>query len=229
VERYISTSPRGRRGSRQSGAKRQQILEAAARVFRRKGYDRATLRDIAKETDLLPGSLYYHIHSKEELLRQIVEQPIRDLCRQLEDLVVATAPAADKLQHAITIHLHAFDAHYPSLFVYLQNLLQVDAMRPPFQKQAKRYEECWQRIVLQGMQSGEFPADLDVKVATFAMLGMCNWMHRWYHQDGRLSIDAIVQQFSYFILNGLRRQPRGQGSSGVGMHDTSRAGASPPS
>jgi Tetracyclin repressor-like, C-terminal domain len=84
--------------------------------------------------------------------------------------------------------------------------------------------------VLQGMQSGEFPVDLDVKVATFAMLGMCNWMHRWYRQDGRLSIDAIVQQFSHLVLNGLRRQPRGQeGTAEVGVHDTSRAGAPSPS
>jgi TetR/AcrR family transcriptional regulator, cholesterol catabolism regulator len=216
VGRHTSTNRRGLQQFQQGGAKRQQILEAAALVFRRKGYDRATLRDIAKEAGLLRGSLYYHIRSKEELLRQTMEQPIRDLCGQLEDLVVATAPAADKLQHAITIHLHAFDAHYLSLFVYLQNLLQVDAMRRPFQKQAKRYEECWQRIVLQGMQSSEFPADLGVKVATFAILGMCNWMRRWYHQDGRLSIDDIAQQFSYLILNGLCRQPRGRGSTEVG-------------
>jgi AcrR family transcriptional regulator len=215
VARHTSTRRQGTRQPRQVGAKRQQILAAAARVFRRKGYDRATLRDIAKEADLLPGSLYYHIRSKEDLLRQIVEQPIRDLCLQLDDLVVATAPAADKLQHAITIHLHAFEVHYPSLFVYLQNLLQVDALHRPFQKQAKRYEECWQHIVLQGMQHNEFSPDLDVKMATFAILGMCNWMHRWYHQDGRLSIDAIVQQFAHLILDGLRRQPQGRDTAEI--------------
>ena len=43
------------------GARTQQIIDAAARVFREKGYDGATLRDIAKEAGLLPGSLYYHI------------------------------------------------------------------------------------------------------------------------------------------------------------------------
>lgn len=191
-----------------NSAKKQQILEAAARVFRRKGYDRATLRDIAKEAGLLPGSLYYHIRSKEDLLRQVVEQPIHDLYTQLEDLVVAEAPAAEKLERALAVHLRAFDAHYPSLFVYLQNLLQVDAMRRPLRKQAKRYEECWQRILIQGMQSGEFPSDLDVKVAAFAILGMCNWMHRWYRQEGRLSIEDIIRHFTRLILHGLRGQPR---------------------
>jgi AcrR family transcriptional regulator len=209
--RVKQTTPTGRRGRshpRQGGAKKQQILEAAAKIFRQKGYDRATLRDIAKEARLLPGSLYYHIRSKEDLLRLIVEQPIHDLYTQLEDLVVAEAPAAEKLGRAIAVHLHAFDAHYPSLFVYLQNLLPLDAMRRSPQKQAKRYEECWQRLLIQGIQSGEFPPALDVKVATFAILGMCNWMHRWYRQGGRLSIDDIIQQFSGLVLNGLRHQLR---------------------
>lgn len=199
---------RRRLPSRRSGAKKQQILEAAARVFRQKGYDRATLRDIANEAGLLPGSLYYHIRSKEDLLRQVVEQPIRELYGQLEDLVVAEAPAADKLARALAMHLRAFDTHYPSLFVYLQNLLQVDAMRRPLHKQAKRYEECWQQLLVQGIQRGEFPPDLDVKIAVFAILGMCNWMHRWYRQDGRLSIEAIIQQYTRLVLDGVRCQGR---------------------
>ena len=208
MRRTTATDRQGRSQSRRVGAKRQRILEAAAKVFRQKGYDRATLRDIAKEAELLPGSLYYHIRSKADLLRLIVEQPIRDLCARLEDLVVADTPAVDKLGHAIAVHLHAFHANYPSLFVYLQNLLQMDTMRRPLQKQAKRYEECWQRLLIQGIQSGEFPPDLDVKVATFGILGMCNWMHRWYRQEGRLSIDDIIQQFTRLVLNGVRCQPR---------------------
>ncbi|MBI3327894.1 MAG: TetR/AcrR family transcriptional regulator [Nitrospinae bacterium] len=205
------STPINRRGPgkpQQAGAKKQQILDAAARVFRQKGYNGATLRDIANEAGLLPGSLYYHIRSKEELLRLSVEQPIRELYAHLIEVIASETPWAQKLAQAIAAHLRAFDAHYPYLFVYLQNLLQVDAMRPRVQKQAKRYEELWQQILSQGVKSREFPADLDVKVASFALLGMCNWMHRWYRQEGRLSIDAIIQQFTGLILDGICRQPR---------------------
>jgi hypothetical protein len=44
-------------------------------------------------------------------------------------------------------------------------------------------------------------------VTAFAIIGMCNWMHRWYRRDGRLSIEEIIQQFSRLILAGLGRQP----------------------
>ncbi len=208
MRRSATVSRPGARTPRRAGAKKDQILEAAARVFRQKGYDGATLRDIAKEAGLLPGSLYYHIRSKEELLRGIVEQPIQDLLTQLERIIVSEIPVSRKLEQAIAAHLRAFDAHYPSFFVYVQNLFHVDAMHPRLQKRAKRYEEYWQQILCQGIESGEFPPDLDVKVASFALLGMCNWMHRWYRQEGRLSIDQIIQQFSRLVLDGLRRRPR---------------------
>jgi TetR/AcrR family transcriptional regulator, cholesterol catabolism regulator len=157
---------------------------------------------------MLPGSLYYHIRSKEELLRLIVEQPIRDLHAHLEEIVASEASPAQKLAQALAAQLGAFDTHYPYLFVHLHNLLQVDTMHPDMQKRAKRYEELWQQILSQGVKIGEFPPDLDVKVAAFAIIGMCNWMHRWYRRDGRLSIEEIIEQFTRLVLDGLRRQPQ---------------------
>jgi TetR/AcrR family transcriptional regulator, cholesterol catabolism regulator len=206
VRRTTSTKQRSKQKSPQVGARTQQIIDAAARVFREKGYDGTTLRDIAKEAGLLPGSLYYHIRSKEDLLRLIVEQPIRDLHAHLEEVVASDAPAAQKLAQAIAAHLRCFDRHYPYLFVNLRNMLQVDSMRSSMRKRAKRYEEFWQQILNQGVKTGEFPAGLDVKVVSFAILGMCNWMHRWYRQEGRLSMEEIIQQFTGLVIDGLRPQ-----------------------
>jgi Tetracyclin repressor-like, C-terminal domain len=84
-----------------------------------------------------------------------------------------------------------------------------DTRHPDTQKRAKRYEEFWEQILTQGVKIGEFPPDLDVQVTAFAIIGMCNWMHRWYRRDGRLSIDEIIQQFTRLVLAGLGRQPQG--------------------
>jgi TetR/AcrR family transcriptional regulator, cholesterol catabolism regulator len=208
VRRTTSKRQRKQKKPQHVGARTQQIIDAAARVFREKGYDGATLRDIAKEAGLLPGSLYYHIRSKEELLRLIVEQPIRDLHVHLEEIVASEASPAQKLAQALAAQLHAFGMHYPYLFVHIHNVLRVDTMHPDMQKRAKRYEEFWQQILTQGVKIGEFPADLDVKVTAFAIIGMCNWMHRWYRRDGRLSIEEITQQFSRLVLAGLCRKPQ---------------------
>jgi TetR/AcrR family transcriptional regulator, cholesterol catabolism regulator len=208
VRRTTSTRQGRPRKTKHVGVRTQQIIDAAARVFREKGYDGATLRDIAEEAGLLPGSLYYHIRSKEELLRLIVEQPIRDLHAHLEEIVASEASPGQKLAQALAAQLRAFDMHYPYLFVHIHNVLRVDTMHPDMQKRAKRYEEFWQQILSQGVKIGEFPPDLDVKVTAFAIIGMCNWMHRWYRRDGRLSIEEIIQQFSRLVLAGLCRHPQ---------------------
>jgi hypothetical protein len=74
-------------------------------------------------------------------------------------------------------------------------------------KRSTGSEEYWQRLLIQGIQSGEFPPERDVKVVTFAIFGLCNWMPRWYRQAECLSIDGIIQPFTRLVLHGVRRRP----------------------
>src|SRR5579883_900294 len=96
------------------------IVAAAAKVFRTKGYHAATVQDIAAEVGILKGSLYNHLDSKEELLYLVVKEPITQMYRTMGEIASGTGKAADKLRRAITAHLEAFDRHFPHLFVYLR-------------------------------------------------------------------------------------------------------------
>src|SRR6266478_6856581 len=96
------------------------IVSAAAKVFRTKGYHAATVRDIADEVGILKGSLYHHFDSKEELLYLVVKEPIAQMFRTIAEIAAAEGGAAEKLTRAISAHLEAFDRHYPHLFVYLR-------------------------------------------------------------------------------------------------------------
>ena len=96
------------------------IISAAAKVFRTKGYHAATVRDIASELGILKGSLYHHLASKEELLYLVVKEPIAQMSRTMGEIAAGEGTAADKLRQAISAHLVAFDQHFPHLFVYLR-------------------------------------------------------------------------------------------------------------
>jgi len=76
------------------------IVSAAAKVFRTKGYHAATVRDIADEVGLLKGSLYHHFDSKEELLYLVVKEPIAQMYRTMSEIAAADGRAADKLSRA---------------------------------------------------------------------------------------------------------------------------------
>src|ERR1700751_2442260 len=94
------------------------IVSAAAKVFRTKGYHAATVRDIADEVGILKGSLYHHFDSKEDLLYLVVKEPIAQMYRKIWGIAAAEGPPTEKPGRAIAAHLDAFDRHYPHLFVY---------------------------------------------------------------------------------------------------------------
>jgi AcrR family transcriptional regulator len=185
-------------------AKLDEIITAAAKVFRTKGYHAASVQDIADEVGILKGSLYHHFDSKEELLYLIVKEPIAGLYQRVGEIVAMEVPAAEKLRRAISAHLEAFDRHHPHLFVYLRETEDLKRrFRETTKLSPKQYELFWQQILRQGMKSGEFRADLDVKVVSYGLLGMLNWLYKWYDPRGRLGVREVADQFSALALAGL--------------------------
>ena len=90
------------------------IVSAAAKVFRTKGYHAATVRDIADEVGLLKGSLYHHFDSKEELLYLVVKEPIAQMYRTMAEIAAADGRAVDKLRRAISAHLRGVRPPLPA-------------------------------------------------------------------------------------------------------------------
>jgi AcrR family transcriptional regulator len=188
---------------------RNEIVSAAARVFRTKGYHAATVRDIAHEVGILKGSLYHHFNSKEELLYLVVKEPIAQMYREICEIADADVGATEKLRRAITAHLEAFDRHYPQLFVYLR---EREAVKRRFREMIgfspKEYERRWQQILREGVENGEFRPDLDIQVASYGLLGMLNWSYKWYDPQGRLSVLEVAAEFTSLALAGIAAEKR---------------------
>jgi len=180
------------------------IVSAAAKVFRTKGYHAATVRDIAEEVGILKGSLYHHFASKEELLYLVVKEPIAQMYRAIAEIAVADLGATEKLRRAISAHLGAFDRHYPPLFVYLRERESVKRrFREMIGSSPKEYYRCWQQILREGVENGEFRSDFDIQVTSYGLLGMLNWSCEWYDPQGRLSIQEVAEEFTALALASL--------------------------
>lgn len=173
---------------------------------KKKGYRATTLEDIAAAVGMLKGSLYYYIRSKEELLYLVVRDPIRQAYNKLEEIVNSDDPVTDKITQAIANHITIFHQHYPHIAVYLHDFhnvmqkLQDNSIETP-----KEYQQLLTQLLQQGVDSGELRSDLDVTVAGYAILGMCNWMYRWYKPEGHMSAEAIADVFTKLVLEGLQQ------------------------
>jgi len=182
----------------------QEIIAAAAKVFKEKGYHAATTRDIAAEVGIQQATLYYYISSKEELLYLVVREPIVRLFSQVEEIVKASVPTRTKVERAIHAHLAAFDENYPHMFVYVQELPNlIDTLQDKIRESPEHYQHLWEAILQQGITAGELRADLDVTAMVLMIMGMCNWLHRWYRKGGRLDTETLARQYARAILDGI--------------------------
>src|ERR1700720_4855888 len=91
------------------------IVSAAAKVFRTKGYHAATVRDIAEEVGILKGSLYHHFDSKEDLLYLVVKEPIAQMYRTISEIAAADGTATEKLRRGAGAPPRASTPPHPPL------------------------------------------------------------------------------------------------------------------
>ncbi len=183
-----------------------QILDAAAKVFREKGYQRATIEDVAKEVGILKGSLYYYIKNKSELLFKVGIVPLKTTTEELKRIVSSDKNAYEKLEAAITGRIRAFDNHRTEMTVFFQEKFEeLPEEEREFLREGQREDErLWTRILKEGIDKGEFRQDLDVKIVTKAIMGICHWLYKWYRDDGRLRAQEIAKIFMDLVLKGIQ-------------------------
>ena len=186
---------------------RDDILEAAAQVFRKKGFHGASMSDIADSVNLQKASLYHHVTSKQEILLELLERALDLLEEQIRAVASQPLPAEQKLRLMVRAYLQAL-AEYPDLSsVLLFEHRSLDkknhARHVPHRD---RFEALWRDVVLEGRRSKVFDCP-DAGIAVRALMGTMNWTLTWYRPDGPLSITKIADQYAELFLNGLMKTP----------------------
>jgi TetR/AcrR family transcriptional regulator, cholesterol catabolism regulator len=183
----------------------QQVRAAALRLFRDKGYHATSMRDIAAEVGINKGSLYSYIRSKEDLLIPFFERAMGLLLAEIEAISAdESLPPTERLKRALKAHILNVSENLDILTVYLSEWRQLTAdSLTRVRHQRERYAALFLAVIEDGIKRGEFRASLDPRVAALGMIGMCNYLFRWYRPDGRLSPDQIAEELTAMVLHGV--------------------------
>ena len=189
--------------------RREQILLAAADVFRAKGLQAAGISDIAAHLGTDRANVYYYFASKEEMYLALVQQAVESNVREVEAAADADGSATERLVLTIESLAASYDRHYPYLHLYMQeDMRRVTAESSEEQRHlaacSRRYDDALLRITRDGVESGEFRAGIDPRMLKFAVLGAVNWTHRWFTPDGPMSGAEVGRSFSDIFLRGFR-------------------------
>ena len=208
-------------------SREQEILDAARKLFRQKGYYATTMQDIAEAVGLQKASLYHYIRSKEALLLQIAGETMRLFHAELDRIEAAGGTVAEQLAEAIRAHVRVVAEHQETLTVLFRESHALPAEHAEkVRAETGKYTRRLTELIARGVANGELRA-VDPGAACLAILGACNWMYRWYSADGRLTPREIGDQFVQVILHGLLAPAGAQGLAGpappAGSSGTSRA------
>ena len=188
--------------------RRAELIEVAARVFRRKGFPAAKLQDIAEEAGIDRASLYYYTSGKEELFEDVVGEAVRANVSDVETLAAEDMPADEKLMQFIERLMSSYARHYPYLFVFVQENMSHMTDESKWSEEmvqlVRRFDNAVRKIIQQGMDDGLFASDGDARLIANGIIGICNWSYRWFNPERGDDGAAVGRIFGNLVLDGLR-------------------------
>ncbi|HLE66695.1 MAG TPA: TetR/AcrR family transcriptional regulator [Burkholderiales bacterium] len=199
---------RDRRGSapRRLRKRAAEILAAAAKVFARRGYHGASTQDIADVLGIRQASLYYYFESKEAALEAVCAAGVEDYAVRALRIERGPGSASEKVARLVFQHLApmAERLEFTQAFLRERRFLP-DPARRRIRAFERRYERIIQRVIEDGIASGEFRADLDSRMATLALLGLGNSAATWYGREPGATLERITSNYVDLLVRAFRK------------------------
>lgn len=174
--------------------KRPEILAAGAHLFRTKGYERATTRELAGAVDLQPGSLFHYFATKEAILRAIVEEALGRSIQTMHDAIKTADTVQQRLRALIRVELEAIlgdrgDAMFVTVFEWRK-------LSEDNQKDLIRLRDEYEGIWLETLQEAQDEGLLEIGAGVLRrfLKGALSWTVTWFTDDGPMDLDSLADQ-----------------------------------
>ena len=207
-------TPPSNRGSRARGRPRSQerwqerqreVVDVAAELFAKQGYDATSIQDIVEATGLQRGGLYHYMTGKADLLIQIHERFIEPLLAEARAIAAENEPA-DVVLRKLAASLMDDIATYRNqvtVFLHEWRIIEDSPEWRDVLKAREEFERVIEGVLRRGVDEGVFKI-ADIRLAVLAFLGMFNYSYQWYQPGGRFSAKRVAEYFCDIFLAGIR-------------------------
>ena len=199
--------------------RRGQLLRESARLFREKGYDATSVRDIAAATGLQSGSWVYHFKTKQDILAAVMEEGLQQALARIEAIAAGQLSPREQFRALLRTHLDTLlgpGQDFIPVLLYDWRSLERPGRERVIALQ-KRYEQVWDDVIRRLQRAGEWLGP--TRIDRLLMFGALNWIAQWYRPRGPLGIAELAAEAERFFLRtpagrraaarAPRRRPRG--------------------
>ena len=188
-------------------ADREFVLGAAARLFRQKGFDKTTVKEIAEACDMLPGSLHYRYPSKESILVDQMCLALEQASTALSEAILGENEPLEQLRQGINAHLESLVGGSDMVYVLLFEWRSLQGQsRKEMIDLRDRYELLWSAMIQSLSSQNLIRADVDRDLLRLIGLGALNWVATWFNEGGRYTIKDIGDFVWEVIKDGVLKR-----------------------
>lgn len=188
---------------KRSELKKHQIVLSAIKIVKEKGFEKATMEEIAAGLLMTKASLYYYFHNKEDLLYQCHNLVLHQNIERMEEILLRPIQIEEKFKEMLKLHIHfaldekdLFNMIFESKAVFSrEHYKEIVAMR-------KSYTSLWEKMIKEGVDQGFFK-ETEPYLTTMLLLGSVNWIHEWYQPHGTYTKEQITSHFQEKLLKVL--------------------------
>ncbi|MBV8633421.1 MAG: TetR family transcriptional regulator [Burkholderiaceae bacterium] len=176
------------------GNRRADLVRVSARLFREKGFDGTTIRDIAQAVGMRSGSPFYHFKSKQEILAAVMEEGLVAGLDATQKIIESDLAPQEKFRALVRSHLETVLAEgHDFIPVLLYDWRSLSAeLQAHIIELKDRYDDCWQRMLSELKHAGLIKDDS--KVVRLLLLGAINYSVQWYRPGKGVTLDQLADQ-----------------------------------
>jgi AcrR family transcriptional regulator len=197
----VTSSPLPRRG--RPGYDLASLLAVAAAVFNERGYDGASMEDLARRLGISKSSIYHHVSGKEELLKLALNRALDGWSAVADQARELNAPAIDRLEYLVRGSVNVLEAELP----YVTLLLRVRG-NTPVERDALERRRAFDRLVAdlvkQASREGDLRPDVDPAITARLLFGLVNSLVEWYRPDRSRPGQSLADAVCAVAFDGLR-------------------------
>jgi|TARA_B100001063_G_C16778386_1_gene568030 AcrR family transcriptional regulator len=185
--------------------RKEEIIRVAAKLFKEKGYSAVTMRDLASAMGIKAASLYNHINSKQQILKEIIISLAEEFTQGLQDIQKSNKSNIDKLKDIVKLHVNITSQNTYGMASLNNDWMHLEEKLEYYLQLRSNYEDEFRNIIVQGVHSEEIIND-NVEIILFSMLSTLRSLYLWIPKKEDLNPEELSQQLSQVLINGINKK-----------------------
>ncbi|MBS1620982.1 MAG: TetR family transcriptional regulator [Bacteroidetes bacterium] len=182
------------------------ILQKAATMFREKGFNATSMRDLAESVGIEAASLYNHIKSKNEILEAICFEVANRYNSNMDGIEAGNQKPIVKVETLLRFHIRQMTAHYEEVYVSDREWKHLnEPYLSNFHNQRRSYRKRFASIIEEGISRNEI-RKIDSSTAVLIILHAISGIESWHRSTAKVNAQELEDNMVMIMIDGLRKQ-----------------------